>query len=245
MSSKKLAASTVAPAWLLILASLAIAAHLGAVLLGALAAPSGPWVTGEGSNMATPPQFAFSLYNAGAIYYLKLVKMTNNYHFPTNHPGLPGVAFEVRLRDTDQHTIAVLQIPDPHANGWVRHRQALLARWLADDQPIFPPTGEVIAAPHQQVPMVTIWDIAEPQHLRLRTVPQHLIPRDRPVYRPSELSLLLAHSYARYACRQHGAASAELVRTTQEAIPPIVLFRQDLQPGNFAPLIASFGELPR
>lgn len=228
------------PPWLLIVASLFVAGHLGAVVLGALAAPSGPWLTSEGSSTATPPQFAFTLYNTYASDYLRLVKMTNNYHFLTNRPGLPGVACEVRLFDDNKRELAVLHFPDPKANRWVRHRQALLARWLADDQPVDPPQGEVIAAPLQQVPMVTIWEISEPQHLRRRTLPQHLIPRDRPVYRPSELSLLLAGSMVRYGCRERGAVSGELIRRTQEALPPLVLFRTDVQ--GFEPLIAHFGE---
>jgi len=233
------------PRWLAILASLAIVWHLGAVTIGVLAAPSGPWPSESGSNLSTPPQFAFTLSSALPADYLKLVKMANNYHFPTNHPGLPGVRFEVRLRDEAGREVAVLQFPDAGANSWVRHRQALLARWLAEDQAVFPPASEVIAAPNQAVPSVEIWDIVKPQHLRIRSVPQHLIPRDRPVMRPSELSVLMARSYARYLCRTHGAASAEIIRHTQEAMPPLVMWRDDVQFGASSELISTFGELPR
>src|SRR5205823_3602777 len=136
------------PRWLVFLGSLAIAVHFLAVVCGALAAPSGPWPTMEGSGMATPPQFAFSIDKITRPY-LQLVKMTHNYHFATNRPGLPGASFEVRLKDESGQELAMVRFPDAGANFWVHHRQSLLAQGLADDQPVQPPTGEVIAAPQQ------------------------------------------------------------------------------------------------
>ena len=76
-------------------------------------------------------------------------------------------------------------------------------------------------------------------------MPEHLIPRDRPVFRPSEQSLLLARSYARYLCRTHGAATAELIRHTGEPITPAVMFTSGQPPAAAVnELISSFGELP-
>lgn len=198
----------------------------------------------EGGNVATPPQLAFDLVDK-VRPYLEAVKMTNNYHFPTNRPGRPGAYFVARLKDASGQVVATLQLPDDRANFWVRHRQSLLAFQLADDQPIPPPGSEVIAAPLQEVPTITIWDMAENRKLKLSSVPQHLVPRDRPVSRPSDWSLLLVRSYARHLCRTHGAASAEIVRHTRESIPPFVLFSENMPAGAFDELVSSFGELPQ
>jgi hypothetical protein len=68
---------------------------------------------------------------------------------------------------------------------------------------------------------------------------------DRPVFRASARSLLLARSYARYLCRLNGAAKAEVIRHTQEPIPPAVMFMNDQPPaGAFNELTSNFGELP-
>jgi hypothetical protein len=227
---------------LVVLGSLAIAFHLLAVTLGVLAAPSGPWPAMDGVNLATPPQFAFSAH-ALVRPYLQLVKMTHNYHFLTNRPGAPGAYFEARLWDAAGQELATVRFPDASANLWVRHRQGLLARALADDQPVMPPQGEVIAPPQQQVPTVPIWDMVENRRLTIRRVPEHLIPRDRPVFSPSEWSLLLARSYGRYLCRAHGAASAEVVRHTRDPIPPAVMFMDNVQAAAFDELISTFGEV--
>src|SRR5262249_51306775 len=139
------------------------------------------------------------------------------------------------------------KIPDPEANFWVRHRQSLLAQALADDEPVPPPQGEKVAAPGQQTRTVEIWDEVEKgvPRLAIKKVPEHLIPRDRPVFRPSEWSLILAQSYARYLCRTHGADKAEIIRHTQEAIPPGVLFGPEPPPGAFPVLTSNFGEYPK
>jgi hypothetical protein len=221
-----------------------IAFHLGAVILWVLAAPSGPWPMLEGPNMATPPQFAFSL-SRPVRDYLKLIKMTHNYHFLTNRPGNPSAYLEVRLKDEAGNELATVKFPQDEANFWVRHRQSVLVGWFTDDIPVPPPQSEVVAAPGQQVPTLAIWDSVGPRQLQLKTVPQHLVPRGQPVYRPSEEALLLARSYARYLCRRHGAASAEVVRHSREPIHPIVLFTHSPEPGAVDDLISDFGELPR
>jgi hypothetical protein len=151
------------------------------------------------------------------------------------------VYLEIRLRDSAGGPLTSVRIPDEAASHWVRLRQQLLVRGLIPDQPVIPRPGEAVAAPGRDVPAVPIWDMAEPQHLRLQRVPEHLLPRDRPVSRPSEWALLLARSYARHLCRVHGASSAELVRHTRYPIPPAVLFEEP-PPGAFEELIAHFGE---
>src|SRR5262249_23767224 len=95
---------------------------------------------------------------------------------------------------------------------------------------------------HQQVQTVPIWDLAGEQSLRLRRVPEHLIPRNRQVYGPTEWSLVLAHSYTRYLCRKHGAASAEIVRHSRESLPPTALLTGPPPPMDFTELVASYGD---
>jgi hypothetical protein len=72
------------------------------------------------------------------------------------------------------------------------------------------------------------------------------VPRNREVYRPSEWSLLLAQSYARYLCREYGAESVELIRYTQEVIHPVVLFGDRAPPQEAFPVLkANFGEFSK
>jgi hypothetical protein len=237
------------PRWLTVLGSLAIAGHLFAVGVTVLAAQSGPWPTMEGPSPGAPPQFAYSL-STGKIAgdfsistYLKWVHMPHHYHFSTNRPERPGAWFEAHLKDADGQPLATLKFPEADANFWVRQRQEILAQALANDEGVAPPQSEVIAAPAQERRKVTIWDMADGpgRALKLKPVEEHLIPRDRPVMRPSDWSLLLARSYGRYLCRSHGAASVELVRHTQQPIPPAILFMEP-QAGAFDELVANFGE---
>jgi hypothetical protein len=196
--------------------------------------------------MATPPQFAFSLREPATELHGKGLKLASNYHFASNRPGAPGVYFEVRLKDAEGNVVGTHRFPDEDANPWVRHRQDLLARHLATDVPVMPPQGELIGAPGQAVPTIRIWDVVKPFSLTVKSVPQHLVPRDRDVWAPSDWSLVLARSYVRHLRREHGAHSGELVRHTQQPIPPVVLF-QELPPDATTELVATFpvGETSR
>ncbi len=171
--------------------------------------------------------------------------MTHNYHFLRNRPGQAAVRFEVRLRDETGRLIETRRFPDPDANFWVRHRQTLLAQHLADDQPVAPRGSEAIPAPNQAVRTVDVWEMGPDQALHLRRVPEHLLPRDRQVFRPSEWSLILTRSYCRYLCREHGAASAELVRHTREAIPPAFLQGEGPPAEVFQTLVTHFEEVKK
>jgi hypothetical protein len=233
------------PPWLIVLGSAAVAAHLAAVVVLVLAAPSGPWPSPFGGSMAEGPEFARGLSTWTTRYYLAPLKMTHNYHFLSNRPGPPGAAFEVRLKDEGGRHLGTVRIPDPGANFWVRHRQGLLAQALADDRPVRAGGSEVVAAPGRPVPVVAVWVPGEDGMLRVRPVPEHLVPRDRPVFRPSEWSLVLARSYVRHLCRVYGAAAGELVRHTREPVPPAVLSGDEQPPDAFVELLSNFGELPR
>lgn len=233
------------PTWVIVAGSLAIAVHLLVFGVSALAARSGPWPAPYGRDYAPPPQFTMALDEFFRANYLRPLKMTHNYHFQTNQAEAPAGWFEVRLKDETGAPLKTVRIPEENANPWVRHRQALLAFNLLQDEPLPPQAGERLPAPGQTVRMMPIWDVGMDGVRRISPVPEHLVPRDRPVFRPSELSLTLAKSYARYLCRLHGAASAELVRHRREPIPPMVLFQLDLPPGANEELVASFGELTR
>src|SRR5262249_53544807 len=114
-----------------------------------------------------------------------------------------------------------------------------------DDVPVGAPPGEVIAAPRQSPPSVDIWESVDGKVFKIKTIPEHLIPRDHPVYRPNDWARLLARSYARYLCRAHGAASVEGIRHRKEVIFPGVLLFEDGPPGGQEEMIASFGEVKR
>jgi hypothetical protein len=215
------------------------------VVLLVLAVPSGPWPGSFGVGLAQAPPFAQTAGNYLTLYYLRPLKMTHTYHFVTSRPGSPGAFFEVLLKDERGNDLKKVRFPDPEATFWVRHRQELLARGLADDQPVEPRNSEAIPAPHQKVQTVDIWDGTGEWSLIIRSVPEHLLPRDRPVMRPSSWSRLLARSYVRHLCRQSGAASGELIRHTREPILPAVLTSDDLPPASFTDLVSNFGEMSR
>src|SRR5439155_9970192 len=166
------------------------------------AAPSGPWPTPFGTSLALGPPFAGRINSVTTRAYLEPLRMTHNYHFTGTRLDLPAVKFEVRLKDDQGLPLETLEFPSPKANGWVRQRQELLAQELSDDDPVQGPRGEVIPAPATKMETVRIWDMVPGVNvLKLRPAPLHLIPKDRPVFRPRDWSLLLARSYVRYLCR--------------------------------------------
>src|SRR5438270_7617046 len=85
------------PRWAVWLGSAAIAYHLFAVVIGALMAPSGPWPSMEG--MSLPPQLVRSIDEPITRPYLKLVKLTHNYHFGSNRPAMEAAELEFQLLD--------------------------------------------------------------------------------------------------------------------------------------------------
>jgi hypothetical protein len=236
------------PGWLRVVASIAIAVHLLIFFAWALHAPSGPWSSPLGPSRVEPPYFPKPLAYAAEKIYLEPLRMTHNYHFSVNYVAQPGVYGEVHLRDDKGRAIKTVKIPDEKAQPWARHRQTLMAQQLFADDPVQPPGSEVIAAPKRTIPMVTYWEF-DPQanQNKLKKSPLHLVPRDRPVMSPSEWSLMVAQAYMRHLCREHRAASAELVRHTRETIWPIwvTMPRDDLPPDAFQEFHWNFGEYRR
>jgi hypothetical protein len=79
---------------------------------------------------------------------------------------------------------------------------------------------------------------------------QKKLPPEANLLRPTDWVLLLADSYARHLCREHGAARVELIRHSRSPISPVILVLPE-QPGQpqqqfFPPVTESnFGDLPR
>jgi hypothetical protein len=210
----------------------------------ALAASSGPWPTNFGSSPALGPPFANTINDLTARHYLRHLHMTHNYHFVSNAPELPAVYFEVRLKDANGKVMETLKFPDDKANFWLQHRQRILAQGLGDDQPVQAPQGEQVLPQGQHFPTLNVW-LPSPGDsvLRLKTVSQLELPKDRPVSRPSDWSLLLCQAYVRHLCREHGAASAELIRHSRNPIyPSILFFNGPLPRETFDELVCNFGE---
>lgn len=231
------------PRWVVLVGSVLIVFHLIAVLALALAVPSGPWPTSFGASMSEEPRFVRIINELTARYYLRPLHLAQDFHFSSNRNDVPVVKFEVRLRDRVGNLLQTVRLPDEGASSWSRQYQKRLALGLGDDQPVQPPRGEVIPAPGRNVKTVTIWDAAPSDPtLRLRELPHHLVPRDRPVYRPSEWSQVLARAFTHYLGRQYAAASAEVIRHSREPILPAVMFSAAPLPGAFEELVCSFGE---
>jgi hypothetical protein len=233
------------PGWVRVVGSIAVGLHLLAIVSLAVGAPSGPWTTPMGPSTSPGPQFVQPVTSVAMPAYLEPLRMTHNYHFVSNNVAMPGVYFEVHLRDDKGQRFKTVKFPDDKANPWARHRQVLLARGLADDQPVEPPGQERITAPQKKAQTATIWEPGDRQ-MNLKKVPMHLIPRDRPVLSPSDWSLVLAQSYMRHLCREHKAASAELVRHGRDIVWPSYLFWEDGPPREaFEELVCNFGEYRR
>src|SRR5262249_27315080 len=160
------------------------------------------------------------------------LRLTHNYHFASNRPEQNGVRLEIRLKDEAKNEIGMLEIPNRRANPWVRHRQSVLARALGDDQPVPPPQGEVVAPPGQKLPTVQIWREVTPRNLKIEEVDINHVPRERTVVQPSERSLVKARAYARYLCRAHGAASAQIIRHHREPVLSGMVFLPQIPEGT-------------
>lgn len=234
------------PAWLRIVASVAIVVHLGVFAAWVLHAPSGPWITPFGPSDAEGPYFARPIAQAAESTYLRPLRMTHTYRFAANNVATLGVYFEVHLRDDKGKHLKTLKFPDDKALPWPRHRQAILARELTNDRPVQPGGSEVIPAPNRKMETVTIWEPGKEQ-MSLKRTPVHMVPRDRPVEGPSPWSLLLAQTYMRHLCREHKASSAELVRHTRGVIFPsfTILDETMIPPDAFNELVCNFGEYRR
>lgn len=261
------------PSWVLLLGSAVLGFHLFSLVILALAAPSGPWPVFYGVDMSTGPQFANSIGDITTNHYLRPLGMTHNYHFLSNRTAQSGVWFEVILKDKNGKETKRLKFPEEKANFWVHHRQLLLAQGLDSDQPI-QRGAEKVASTKQKVQKVDYWlTVEETKKLIakgvlkdywLQNVPEDfvpdvahfvrisipedqdgVIPRERPLARPSPWALTLAKSYMRHLCEKYDAHSAELIRHTRPAVLPAYMFMITAPNDAFMETIAHFGDLQR
>jgi hypothetical protein len=227
---------------LIVVGSVFAVAHLLAVGLFALAAQSGPWPTNFGASESPGPAFAGEISTKITYpYYLQPLRMTHNYHFGSNRPPQFAAYFEVQLKDERGMVFKTLTFPDEKANFWVRHRQSILAQGLAEDQPV--QLGSEVLGKGGEIPVIEIWEMGEGQTLHLVKKQKNLVPRDRPVVRPSEWSKLLAQSYMRHLCKEYQADSAELIRHSRELVMPMDMFVP--RPDALNELKSNFGEYRR
>jgi hypothetical protein len=231
------------PVWAIRLGSLVVGLHFLAIGTLVLSAESGPWATRFGDSPALGPSFARKINDACA-FYLEPLRLTDN-HAAGNRLLASAVFFEARLKDAQGVVFDTVQFPGGGGNFWLRHRYKLLALGLGSDIPVQAPRGEVIAGPGKKMPTMTYWDNSDPKLWKLKTEDEHLVPKDRPVFRPSEWSLLLARSYQRYLSRQYNAAAVELVRHSKDQVMPGFMFGEGPPPGTFDELVCSFGEYRR
>jgi hypothetical protein len=215
---------------------------LFALLIVVLAVPSGPWVSPFGPSPQEPPVFAQGISELTTRFYLRPLQLSSNYHFESNKTEYDSVYFEAQLRDANNNLIQTLRFPDEKANSWVWNKQIALAQSLGLDEPVQPPRGEVITPPGKPMPTVEVWDAPEGGGpLKLQKIPITRIPRDREIYRPTDLSLQLARSYSGYLCRQNQASSVELIRHSRRRLLPVFVRTEEGPPPD-EEMICSFGE---
>jgi hypothetical protein len=238
-----------------VVVSIFVVVHFLAIGVHVLGARSGPWlVPGIGPSPAEGPPFTTDLNQRATRFYLEPLRLTGDYHYLSNRLDMPQVQFEAILRDDKGNVTQKLQFPDPKANAWVRHRQALLAEALGGDMPVMLPRGEMIPAKGKEAERITVWYPPSPDEkkLILRETEQHLVKDlikgpDMQLSRPRDWSLIVARSYARYLCRTHGAASVTIVRNSRDPIMPAFLFlpEEAIMPGTFDTLASQFEEYRR
>jgi hypothetical protein len=191
--------------------------------------------------MGSPPAFVAALGRLLRPTYLWSLQM-NRPGAPAQRPDLPTVLLEFRLKDSAGNMTSTVKLPDDAVNPWVRHQQQLLIQQLADDEAIQARAGETIPPPGQPARTVTIWDIGSGRSLALKAVPEHLIPRDRPVFGPADTGLVLVRSYARYLCRTKGAVAVEVIRHSRESGQPPGRSSRETAQDATDEMIANFGE---
>jgi hypothetical protein len=235
------------PRWLVPVVSVVLAFHVFAVLMLVLSPISGPWPAPPpyGNTTFLGPAFARQAASITTRYYLQPMQMTHNYHFLGNRPDLTQIVFEARVKDAQGRLIDSVRFPSPRDNAWLRQRHVLMAAQLGDDEPVQPPGAEPISGPGTRMPTRKIWESAGPSKSTLKDVEVHLLPKNMPVYKPREWTLLVARSYARYLMHKYDGASVELTRESRPPVPPALMFLEQAPPGTFDTLVSTFEEFHR
>lgn len=153
--------------WHMMAGSILILVHLAAIAIGNFHTWSGPWPTPMGESTAEPPQFAKAGYRVTGPVYTQGLRIGTNSSYLTNRPGRdPQITFEFRLRDNEGKLIKVLRFPDEKANGWVQHRQSMLAMWLGRDAMMPPLESQLVAAPGKHEERRSVWRVLAPQYFQ-------------------------------------------------------------------------------
>jgi hypothetical protein len=221
--------------------------HLLAVGLWALSAQSGPWFLPRFNRAAESlgPQFATVVSSDFTRpYYLEPLRMTHNYHFESNKVQKPGIYFEVQLKNAEGLVIKTLRFPDEKASFAIRHRQEVLAKGLASDLPPLERGTQAIAPPNAEAKKMEIWEGDKEGVFRIKLVDKSEA-QEKQAWRPNPWSKMLAHSYMNYLCREHKAASAALVRFTQQQPIPSYLIWPTIPATEFNVTQNQFGEYRR
>lgn len=192
-----------------------------------------------------PPHALAMMHEQSALPYLRVIKMTHNYHFRSNRVARFEAYLEVKLFDKEGQLIKTVRLPDVRASRALRQKQDALARWLPDDMPVPPTVIERIAAPGARAAEISVWrGGSNPNELSLTPIKENEVPNNEVVLRPSDWSLIVVRSIARHLCRVHDAEWAEPVRYSREAIPAGILFEPETPP-NPEILQSAYGRISR
>lgn len=234
--------SSTLPTWLKVVATFGICVHFLAVIATVLAAPSGPWPSQmEGAQPAHAPFFAEQISNK-LDPWLSTLKLSSNFHFNECRPTI-STRFEAVLRDELKNEIKRLKFPEETSMPSVRHRHLLLSMELSQDEPLEALAGEWVPSPGKEPRQLPVWRVAEgSREGALGTIAENVIPRDRPIFAPSQTAQIAARSYSRFLCREHHAATCEIVRYTRILYAPMLLTEPtDPNPAPFEEESRSFG----
>jgi hypothetical protein len=234
------------PAWVMILASLAIGFHLFCAGVTTLAFESGPWPVPGGEqpvDVATAPYFA-AISNQVALPYQRALKATHSFHFPSTRQEQQDVSMEAVLRDSEGKPVKRLSFPNKDVPHQIYARQSMLMHQLASDIPLPPQGAIVLPGAGQALPTVRWWHQESDTQFVLKKDNPNAVPRNQRLDQPSNAQFLLVNSFARFISRNNEKARVEVIRLWQPPLQPFILLNRDIDP---APMLrrnqSSYGEL--
>lgn len=246
--------STTTPAgWplpLRLLVSVAIIFHLAALAGLVLSTRTGPWAMPDGDiGIAHAPFFAERIFDS-TRGYRQALRLTEDYRFSSNLRPDSDNQVEIRLKDKDGKVIKTVLLPQ--SNSWLGsyQREQLIANLLSKNEAVDAPEGEKIPPPGQQVPMASYWKAQGSNKLwKLEITPEHLLPREEEMARPTDLSVILAKSLARHAQKKYGGESADVALRSKQSFGALLVAPAgqgvpNLNAEDFDPIEFVFGSTP-
>jgi hypothetical protein len=227
--------------------SLLVVVHLGATLVLALAAKSGPW----GDELAEAPRFIPPSVVASAARYLSALHLEDNFHYPSNRPATVEVWFEAVLYDKAGKEIGRRKYPQDGAWAPLRQRESMLAFALASDRPRLKEGTDIIQPAGEDPKKIPLWRSPNPDaKAEIVWVAEQELSRNpaAPDEGPTEWELAVARSFAKYLCRATGADTVEIIRHFLPAMPPLrspyLILAPDLPADReFAERLSSYGKV--